>query len=588
MLQDKRQTEDAVGMLLQENHSLHQQVSGTAATPPTASTATVANDGSEIRDQSAHGLFKYTPPHRFQHLKSDSMVSPRAALQSMFPGKLNGYDHSPDNSSQADSYDLQYPPQQQPQHYYGDYSQSGSPGSALGQLGQLRSELALKDEQIVQLQHTVQGLRSKLQSLQYTVDDADAHRRQVQVHNGELQTQIDSLLAEMEGLRQGQSWGGDANYVHQLTQANLELNSQLTQLSQRLETQDVSPQGHTEQESSQLLEKIAQLESEKTDLDLKLSQVESQLRHDHHRELRKIESEKENRLLELKGEHETLISLLTEQNERLEAELKDAAETARTAATAAATSPITSTSASGAPSTPRGLTIEDEKKVQGLKATILQLVEENKSLTRTHEHNRTLKQEVCTVPFWKRSFRSPCTTSPARFCICFKCLSGREYRIPWPNSELLWKQLALPLQPAFAHTYLSFVKDNLARIVKLLCQVQQMMKVKSEREDLRQENSKLQSDLRKLQRELDAKAAPQPDQKLQEQLHTLQADKEALQEQVQQQRAAPAGPAPLQAGLKKDGQEGYQHTWKLVDQLRNQNRHGDFSLMTAKSSHFTS
>ena len=398
ILQDKRQTENAVGVLLQENHSLHQQVSGKAHAPPTTTPAPAEHDGADAADHSAHRGYNHNPSHRFQRFnsfKSDSMVSPRAALQSIFPGKFNGYDHSPDTSSQAESYDQQYPAQQHQQHqqYFNDYSQSGSPGSAINQLGQLRSELASKDEQIVQLQHTVQGMRGKLQSLQYTVDDADAHRRQVQVHNGELQTQLDSLLSELEGLRQGHSWGGDPDHVHQLTQANVELSTQLSELSQRLESQDAEPQGLTEQEAAQLHDRVAQLESDNADLTLKSSQLESQLRHDHHRELRRIESEKENRLLELKGEHETLISLLTEQNERLEAELKDAAETARTAATAAATSPMAS--ASGSPTTPRDLSAEDERKVQGLKATILQLVEENKSLSRLHEHNRNLKQEVC-------------------------------------------------------------------------------------------------------------------------------------------------------------------------------------------------
>ena len=118
-------------------------------------------------------------------------------------------------------------------------------------------------------------------------------------------------------------------------------------------------------------------------------------------------------------------------------------------------------------------------------------------------------------------------------------------------------------------------------------QVQQMMKVKSEREDLHQENSKLHSEMRKLQRDLDGRAA-QADQKLQEQLQTLKSDNTALQEQLQQQqaqRAAPAAPAPLQTGLKKEGQEqGYTNTWKLVDQLRNQNRCNSSSMIECTAS----
>ena len=409
MLQDRRQTEAAVGVLLQENQSLHQQVSGQPYVAPTASSVPVEHAGSEISDQSAHRSYNHNPSHRYQRFntfKSDSVVSPRAALQSIFPGKFNGHDNSPDTSSQAESYDQQFPAQQHQQHqqFFNDYWPSGSPGSAMDQLGQLRSELALKDEQIVQLQHTLQAMKSKSQALQYTVDDADTQRRHVQLHNVELQTQLDALLSELEGLRQG-SWGGTPDHVHQLSQANLELsnlsqtnlelNNQLAEMSHRLETHTAEPQGLSEHEASQLHDRVAQLESDNTDLSLKLAQVESQLRHEHHRELRRIESEKENRLLELKGEHETLISLLTEQNERLEVELKDATETARTAATAAASSPMAL--ASGSPTTPRDLSPEDERKVRGLKATILQLVEENKSLAITHEHNNRLKQEVSPV-----------------------------------------------------------------------------------------------------------------------------------------------------------------------------------------------
>ena len=110
-------------------------------------------------------------------------------------------------------------------------------------------------------------------------------------------------------------------------------------------------------------------------------------------------------------------------------------------------------------------------------------------------------------------------------------------------------------------------------------QVQQMMRVKAEREDLKQDNTKLQSEVRKMQRQLDAKLAEpaaniESDGKLQEQLQMLEDEKAALQEQLQQhvQRAAPpalgaAAPGPLQ-----EGQQGYPQTWKLVDQLRNQNR----------------
>ena len=393
-LQDKRNTENAVGMLLQENHNLHQQAANQAhVSPPSVSNAASEHAGSINSDQPAPRPFTHTPSSRFQRFnsfKSDNLVSPRAALQSIFPGKFNGYDHSLESASQAETYE-QYPAHQQ---YFPEYQQTNSAGSAIDQLGQVRAELAAKDEQIVHLQHSLQGLRQKSQSLQYTVDDADSHRRQVQAHNGELQMQVESLLAEMEGLRQGQGWGSDSNHLHQLSQENVELNNQLTELSHKLESQVPEAQGLSEQEEAQLRDRLAQLESNNSELTVKLQAVESQLRHEHSRELRRIESEKENRLLELKGEHETLISLLTEQNERLETELKEAAETARTAATAAASSPIPSGSPT-TPTTPRDLSAEDERKVQGLKATILQLVEENKSLTRTHEHNSRLKHEVC-------------------------------------------------------------------------------------------------------------------------------------------------------------------------------------------------
>ncbi len=395
-MQDKRQTENAVGMLLQENHNLHQQAAGQPYVPPSTSNSTSEHAGSITSDHSCSRIYNQSPSNRFQRFnsfKSDNLVSPRAALQSIFPGKFNGHDHSPDNSSQGESYDQQYPAQQQ---HYSEYQQAGAAGSAIEQLGQLRAELAGKDEQIVHLQHSLQGLRQKSQSLQYTVDDADSHRRQVQVHNGELQMQLDSLLSEMEALRQGHSWGSDPNHLHQLTQDNVELNAQLAELTHKLETHEPETQGLSEQEEAQLRDRLAELESDNSELNVKLQAVESQLRHEHSRELRRIESEKENRLLELKGEHETLISLLTEQNERLEVELKDAAETARIAAAAAASSPMPSGSPPTTPTTPRDLSAEDERKVQGLKATILQLVEENKSLSRAHEHNSRLKHEVHT------------------------------------------------------------------------------------------------------------------------------------------------------------------------------------------------
>ena len=68
------------------------------------------------------------------------------------------------------------------------------------------------------------------------------------------------------------------------------------------------------------------------------------------------------------------------------------AETARTAAAAAAASP-TATS-------PRDLSAEDEKKVLGLKATILKLVEDNRALSRLNEHNAQLKTEVRLYVDW--------------------------------------------------------------------------------------------------------------------------------------------------------------------------------------------
>ena len=110
-------------------------------------------------------------------------------------------------------------------------------------------------------------------------------------------------------------------------------------------------------------------------------------------------------------------------------------------------------------------------------------------------------------------------------------------------------------------------------------QVQQMMKVKAEREDLRQDNAKLQSDLRKLQRTLDAKlaepaASTESDGKLQVQLQMLEDEKAALQEQLLLQQGQPPAAAGvlLPSSSSDSRQEGYPQTWKLVDQLRNQNR----------------
>lgn len=99
-----------------------------------------------------------------------------------------------------------------------------------------------------------------------------------------------------------------------------------------------------------------------------------------------------------------------------------------------------------------------------------------------------------------------------------------------------------------------------------------MTKVESEREDLRQENSRLQAEMRRLQRDRSPRAA-QGDGKLQEQVQTLLADKAALQEQLQQAQKAPPSAASLPVPSKKDAADhGYTNTWKLVDQLRNQNR----------------
>ena len=376
--QEKRTTESAVGVLLEENHTLHQKVASntSAAHENVGSGADSDQSGQRSHVRSSQGLQHFNP------MRSDH---PRAILQQMFPGKvLNGYDNSPDTSSQAESYDQQYYPQQQ---YYPNQPgvQYANAGNAIDQLGQLRAELAGKDEHIVHLQHNIQSLKGKTSHLQHTVDDTDSHRRQVQTHNSELQMQLDSLLDEMEGLRQGgseyQNWGVDTSQVHQLMAENGELNAQLAHLSQQLE----HGSGLTDLTVTELQEQISHLEGTITHLTAQLESREAELTQTHHRELRKLESEKENRVLELKNEHETLISLLTEQNERLETELKDASETARTAAAAAAHSPATS---------PRNLSADEEKKVLGLKATILKLVDDNKALSRLNERNAQLKTEV--------------------------------------------------------------------------------------------------------------------------------------------------------------------------------------------------
>ncbi len=111
--------------------------------------------------------------------------------------------------------------------------------------------------------------------------------------------------------------------------------------------------------------------------------------------------------------------------------------------------------------------------------------------------------------------------------------------------------------------------------IDITLQVQQMMKVKAEREDVRQGKMKLQSDLRKLQRTLDAKLAEpaantETDKKLQEQLQVVSQEKAGLQEQVQQfQQQASLAPVPQQPTAEKEaGAQGCPQTWKLVDQLR--------------------
>lgn len=123
------------------------------------------------------------------------------------------------------------------------------------------------------------------------------------------------------------------------------------------------------------------------------------------------------------------------------------------------------------------------------------------------------------------------------------------------------------------------MQTGISMIGPICMQVQQMMKVKAEREDLRQDNAKLQSDLRKLQRTLDAKlaepaASTESDGKLQVQLQMLEDEKAALQEQLLLQQGQPPAAAGvlLPSSSSDSRQEGYPQTWKLVDQLRNQNR----------------
>ena len=90
-----------------------------------------------------------------------------------------------------------------------------------------------------------------------------------------------------------------------------------------------------------------------------------------------------------------------------------------------------------------------------------------------------------------------------------------------------------------------------------------MMKVKSELDDLRQHNSKLQRDLT---------ATAQDEKELQELLQALLVDKAALQEQLQQaDRSAPASQAD-EPKKEDTSDSGYTNTWKLVDRLQNQNR----------------
>lgn len=333
-LQEKRTTDNAVGVLLEENHTLHLQVQNGSSGESQAGqddTASVAGTEDFSAEQSTYRL-------RSSKGLQDYSQRPRAALQQMFPGILmNGYNGSQDGSAHADSYgqQQQHPGQQhsgqqyqaQQQYYYPHQQGLQYPGvgNAIDQLGQVRAELASKDEHIVHLQHQIQTLKGNNSKLQHTVDDTDSHRRQVQTHNAELQSQLDSLLNEMEGLRQGgaggYSWGVDTTQMHDLSAENAELTAQLSYLSQQLQ----QGSGMSQFDAAQLQEKILHLESNLSQLTSQLEARETELRSEHTRELRKIESEKENRMLELKNEQETLINLLTEQNERLETELKDAA-----------------------------------------------------------------------------------------------------------------------------------------------------------------------------------------------------------------------------------------------------------------------
>jgi len=92
-MQDKRQTENAVGMLLQENHNLHQQAAGQPYVPPSTSNSTSEHAGSITSDHSCSRIYNQSPSNRFQRFnsfKSDNLVSPRAALQSIFPASSMG------------------------------------------------------------------------------------------------------------------------------------------------------------------------------------------------------------------------------------------------------------------------------------------------------------------------------------------------------------------------------------------------------------------------------------------------------------------------------------------------------------------
>lgn len=162
-------------------------------------------------------------------------------------------------------------------------------------------------------------------------------------------------------------------------------------------------------------------------------------------------------------------------------------------------------------------------------------------------------------------------------CILLPC--GSDLPVPLSVSQGIIDFVCLPLEHCFFcflhfFTSVSGKLNNHRRVqhtVVSCVQIQQMMKVKSELEDLRQHKSKLQSDLA---------ARVQGEKKVQEQLQALTADKAALQEKVaglqQAERAAPAGTPAVQAdGTKKEkdaADAGYTNTWRLVDQLRTQNR----------------